>query len=196
MKDFDHLMSVWQDQPKRDQLSVEEVLKQVKKGVRGIKNQLYWGVVATMAVLALTFVIMFFFVFKSWLTYMGIFIMLFTMLMYAVMVIRNYRILNRRDATINPVEYLDDLKQYQRNRAKITGWFFYLYLMLISLGLSLYFIEILQSATTFYKVSIYTITVAWFLFLTLYYKKRIFRNEEEKLNLMIERLERLQGQFE
>jgi hypothetical protein len=122
--------------------------------------------------------------------------MLFTMLMYAVMVIRNYRILNRRDATINPVEYLQDLKQYQRNRAKITGWFFYLYLLLISLGLSLYFIEILQNATTFYRVSVYVITIAWFLFLTFYYKKRIFRNEEEKLNLMIERLERLQGQFE
>jgi hypothetical protein len=118
------------------------------------------------------------------------------MLMYAVMVIRNYRILNRRDATINPVEYLQDLKQYQRNRAKITGWFFYLYLLLISLGLSLYFIEILQNATTFYRVSVYVITIAWFLFLTFYYKKRIFRNEEEKLNLMIERLERLQGQFE
>ncbi len=195
MKDFDHLMSVWQDQPKRDQLSVEEVLKQVKKGVRGIKSQLYWGIVATMAVIVLTFVITFFFVFK-WLTYLGLFIMLFTMLMYAVMVIRNYRILNRRDATINPVEYLQDLKQYQRNRAKITGWFFYLYLLLISLGLSLYFIEILQNATTFYKVSVYVITIAWFLFLTFYYKKRIFRNEEEKLNLMIERLERLQGQFE
>jgi len=196
MKDFDHLMSVWQDQPKRDQLSVEEVLKQVKKGVRGIKSQLYWGIVAMLAVLALTFVILFFFAFQSWLTYAGLFIMLSTMILYAFMIVRNYRILDRRDSTINPVEYLDDLKQYQRNRTKITGWFFYLYLLLISLGLSLYFIEILQNASTLYKVAIYTITVGWFLFLTFYYKKRIFRNEEEKLNLMIERLERLQGQFE
>jgi len=195
MKDFDHLMSVWQGQPKQDQLSVDEALKQVKKGVRGIKNQLYWGIVAMMAVLALTFVITVFFAFR-WLTYLGLFIMLFTMLMYAIMIIRNYRILNKRDATLNPAEYLQDLKQYQRNRTKITGWFFYLYLLLISLGLSLYFIEILQSASVFYKASIYSITILWFLFLTFYYKKRIFKNEEEKLNLIIERLERLQGQFE
>ena len=194
MKDFDHLMSVWQGQPKQDQLSVDEALKQVKKGVRSIKSQLYWGIMATLAVIALTFVITFFFVFK-WLTYLGLFIMLFTMLLYAVRVIRDYRILSRRDATINPVEYLQDLKQYQRNRAKITGWFFYLYLTLISLGLSLYFIEILQNASTFYKISIYSLTILWFLFLTFYYKKRIFRSEEEKLNLIIERLERLQGQF-
>jgi hypothetical protein len=194
MKDFDHLMSVWQGQPKQDQLSVDEALKQVKKGVRSIKTQLYWGIVATLAVISLTFVITFFFVFR-WLTYLGLFIMLFTMLLYAVRVIRDYRILNRRDATINPVEYLQDLKHYQRNRAKITGWFFYIYLSLISLGLSLYFVEILQNASTFYKVSIYSLTILWFLFLTFYYKKRIFRSEEEKLNLIIERLERLQGQF-
>src|SRR5581483_1161713 len=102
MKDFDHLMSVWQDQPKQDQLSVDEALKQVKKGIRGITSQLYWGIVAIIAVLVLTFVIMFFFVFQSWLTYMGIFVMLVTMLLYAMMIIRNYRILKKRDATINP----------------------------------------------------------------------------------------------
>ncbi|MDB5153335.1 MAG: hypothetical protein JWR54_2086 [Mucilaginibacter sp.] len=196
MKDFEHLISVWQGQPKQEQLSVDEVLKQVKKGIRGITNQLYWGIVAMIAVLVLTFVILFFFVFQSWLTYVGIFTMLVTMMLYAMMIIRNYRILNKRDATLNPNEYLQDLKQYQKNRAKITGWFYYIYLLLISLGLSLYFVEVLQNASTSYKIGIYSITIIWFLFLTFFYKKRIFKNEEEKLNLMIERLERLQGQFE
>ena len=196
MKDFEHLISVWQGQPKQEQLSVDEVLKQVKKGIRGITNQLYWGIVAMLSVLILTFVILFFFAFQSWLTYVGIFTMLITMLLYAVMIIRNYRILNRRDATLNPNEYLQDLKEYQKNRAKITGWFYYIYLLLISVGLSLYFIEILRNASTLYKIGIYSITIIWFLFLTFFYKKRIFKNEEEKLNLMIDRLERLQGQFE
>lgn len=196
MKDFEHLISVWQGQPKQEQLSVDEALKQVKKGIRGITNQLYWGIVAMVAVLVLTCIILFFFVFQSWLTYVGIFTMLITMLLYAVMIIRNYRILNKRDATINPSEYLQDLKHYQKNRAKITGWFYYIYLLLISIGLSLYFVEVLKNASLFYKISIYTLTIVWFLFLTFYYKKRIFKNEEEKLNLMIDRLERLQGQFE
>lgn len=196
MKDFDHLMSVWQAQPKQDQLSVDEVLKQVKKGVRSITSQLYWGVVAMIAMLALTFFILFFFVFQSWLTYVGIIIMLVTMLLYAVMIIRNYRILNKRDSTINPTEYLQDLKEYQKKRAKIVGWFYYLYVLLISLGLSLYFVEVLKNASIYYKVTVYSLTLIWIFFLTFYYKKRIFKNEEEKLNLIIEKLERLQGQFE
>ncbi len=196
MKDFEHIISVWQGQPKQEQLSVDEALKQAKKGIRSITSQLYWGIVAMIAVLGLTFVILFFFVFQSWLTYMGLFIMLSTMMLYAVMIIRNYRILHKRDNTLNPTEYLQDLKEYQKNRAQIAGWFYYLYVLLISLGLSLYFIEVLRNTSVYYKVAVYGLSIIWILFLTFYYKKRIFKSEEEKLNLIIDRLERLQGQFE
>jgi hypothetical protein len=196
MKDFEHLMSVWQEQPKRDTLSVDEMLKQVKKGIKDITGQLYWAIVAMVTVLALSFIVLFFLKFQSPLTYMGIVIMMLTMLMYAVMTIRNYRILNKRDATLYPTEYLHDLKEYQKNRAKVTGWFYYLYVLLISFGLSLYFIEILQNSSVIYRASVYTLSVLWLLFLTFYYKKRIFKNEEEKLNLIIDRLERLRNQFE
>jgi hypothetical protein len=195
MKDFEHLISVWQGQPKQEQLSVDEVLKQVKKGVRGITSQLYWGIVAMVVMVALTFVITFFFVFQ-WLTYMGLFIMLITMMAYAARIVQNYRILNKHDATQNPTDYLQDLKEFQKNQAKIAGWFYYLYVMLISLGLSLYLVEVLDSAPLYYKIGFYSFTIIWILFLTFYYKKRIFKSQEEKLNLIIDRLERLQGQFE
>ena len=195
MKDFDHLMSVWQGQPKQEQLSVEETLKQVKKGVRSITSQLYWGIVAMVVMVALTFIITIFFVFQ-WLTYVGLFIMLLTMMAYAARIIRNYRILSKHDATQNPTDYLQDLKEYQKDQAKIAGWFYYLYVMLISLGLSLYLVEILGSASIYYRIGFYSFTIIWILFLTFYYKKRIFKSQEEKLNLIIDRLERLQEQFE
>ena len=195
MKDFDHLMSVWQGQPKKEPLSVEETLRQVKKGVRSITSQLYWGIVAMVVMVALTFIITIFFVFQ-WLTYVGLFIMLLTMMAYAARIVRNYRILSKHDATQNPTDYLQDLKEYQKDQAKIAGWFYYLYVMLISLGLSLYLIEILNSASIYYKIGFYTFTVIWILFLTFYYKKLIFKSQEEKLNLIIDRLERLQEQFE
>jgi hypothetical protein len=51
MKEFEHLMSVWQGQPATDKLSVDEALKQVKKGIRGITNKLYWSIVAMIALL-------------------------------------------------------------------------------------------------------------------------------------------------
>ncbi len=196
MKEFDDLMSVWQGQPKRDQLSVDDALKQVKKGIRGLTSKLYWGIVAMIALIACSFIITFFFAFRSPATTIGILIILFTMLMYLSLIVRHYHILNKHDITQNPTEYIDTLKAYQKNRARVTGWFYYIYMMLISGGLALYFAEILEDASMFLKLAVYGSTALWFVFVTLYLRPRMFKNEEEKLNLMIDRLVRLQEQFD
>jgi hypothetical protein len=196
MKDFDHLMSVWQEQPKKDQLSVDEVLKQVKSGVNSLGRKLFWNIVSMAALLAGLFVMMLFFVFKSWVTYAGIVIILATMILYLLLMVRDYRIINNRDATINPARYLHDLKEYQKNRSNIYGWMFYLYVVLISSGLLLYFFEVLQSASTAFKIAAYSIYTALILFCTFYIRTNFVKGEQEKLGLMIDRLMRLQDQFD
>jgi Ca2+/Na+ antiporter len=196
MKDFDHLMSVWQKQPKPDQLSVDDVLKQVKKGMSTMSNKLLWNI-ASMSVLFIFFLgAMLFFVFKSWTTYLGILIILVTMILYILMMIRDYKLIHRRDATINPTDYLQNLKEYQKNRAEVYGWMLYIYVVLISIGMALYFFEVLQSATRVFKVTAYSLIGIWLLFCTVYLRKRFVNNEQEKLNLMIDRLVRLQNQFD
>ena len=196
MKEFEHLMSVWQGQPAADKLSVDEVLKQVKKGIRGITNKLYWGIVAMIALIACAFIITFFFAFRSPATTIGILIILVTMLLYLFLIVRHYHILNKHDLTINPTDYLHTLKEYQKKRSKTIGWFYYVFMLLISIGLALYFIEVLEKAPVYFKIITYGSTIIWFLFITLYLKPRMFKNEEEKLNLLIDRLIRLQEQFD
>src|ERR1700712_3491494 len=196
MKEFEHLVSVWQGQPKPDKLSVDEALKQVKKGIRGITRRLYWGIEAMIALAACAFIITFFFAFRSPATTIGILIILVTMLMYLSLLVRHYHILNKHDLTQNPTDYLDSLKEYQKNRTKVVGWFYYIYMLLISAGLALYFVEVLEDAPLYFKLVTYGSTIIWFLFITFYLKPRMFKNEEEKLNLMIDRLIRLQEQFD
>jgi hypothetical protein len=101
--------------------------------------------------------------------------------MYLSLMVRHYHILNKHDLTQNPAEYLDTLKQYQKNRAKVTGWFYYIYMMLISAGLALYFVEVLDDAPLYFKLITYGSTIIWFLFITFYLKPRMFKTEEEKL---------------
>ncbi|TWR31186.1 hypothetical protein FPZ43_01540 [Mucilaginibacter pallidiroseus] len=196
MKDFDHLMSVWQAQPKKEHLSADDVLKQVKKGIRSITSKLYWAIVAMVATIVAAFILMFFMAFKSPVTTYGILIILITMALYLYMIIRHYHILSKHDVTQNPSEYLEALKEYQRNRSKVVGWFYYVYILLLSAGLGLYFIEVLENASLTFKLTTYGSTLIWFLFTTFYIRPRMLKNEEEKLNLMIDRLVRLQGQFE
>jgi Ca2+/Na+ antiporter len=196
MKDFDHLLSVWQGQPKQEQLSVENTLKQAKKGMNSISRKLYWSITAMIASLVLMASVMLFLVFESWVTYTGIIIMLSTMVLYTMTVIRDYKLIHKQDVTTNPSEYLEALKEYQRRRSNLFGWVFYLYVVMLSIGLSLYFYEVMQSASLVFKIIVYTITVSWILFCTFYLKKRIFITEQEKVNGIIDRLMRLKGQFE
>jgi len=118
------------------------------------------------------------------------------MIAYLSLLLRHYHILNKHDLTQNPTDYLNTLKDYQKNRSKVTGWFYYFFVLFISAGLALYFIEVLEKAPLYFKIITYGSTIVWFLFITLYLKPRMFKNEEEKLNLMIDRLIRLQEQFD
>jgi Ca2+/Na+ antiporter len=196
MKDFDHLLMVWQGQPKLEPAAVDEVLKQVKKGMKSLTTNLFWSITGMLLALAGIAMVMLFFVFQSWVTYAGIIIILSTMGIYVMMMIRDYRLINKQDFTINPTEYLESLKEYQKSRATIYGWMYYLYVLLLSAGLALYFYEVLQSASATFKFLAYGLTAAWLLFCTFYLKGRIFASEQEKLNLMIDRLVRLQNQFD
>jgi MFS family permease len=196
MKDFDHLMSVWQEQPKKDQLSVDDVLKQVKKGINSMSSKLLWNITTMGLMLVGLFLVMLFFVFTSWVTYLGIIIILVTMVLYVMMMVRDYRIINARDITINPTEYLQHLKEYQKNRTKTYGWMYYLYVLLISTGLLLYFFEVLQNSSTTFKTTYYIAYIAFVLFCTFYIRRHFVKNEQEKLSLIIDRLIRLQNQFD
>lgn len=196
MKDFDHLLMVWQKQPKLEPAAVEDVLKQVKKGMNSLVRNLFWGITSMLLSLGGIVAIMLFFVFHSWVTYSGIAVIMLTMAIYVMMMVRDYRLINKQDLTNNPVAYLEDLKEYQRGRANMYGWVFYLYVILLSVGLSMYFYEVLQNASSTFKWWAYGLTASWLLFCTFYLKGRIFASEQEKLNLMIDRLERLQQQFD
>jgi hypothetical protein len=196
MKDFDHIMSVWQDQPKKDQLSVDDVLKQVKKGVSGLSRKLFWNITIMAITLAGIFAVMLFFVFNSWKTYLGIGIILVTVLLSLLVMLRDYRIISKQDITTNPAAYLQDLKEYQRNRSKLYGRLYYIYVLLMSTGLFLYFMEVLQNTSTVFKAVSYTVYIAFILFSTFYIRGQFVKNEQEKLNLIIDRLTRLQNQFD
>ena len=196
MKDFDHIISVWQEQPKRDQLSVDEVLKQVKKGISGMSQKLLWNITSMVVTLLVVLAAMLFFVFQSVITYLGISIWVVTILLYALMMIRDYRLISKQDITINPADYLQSLKEYQKNRSKVYGWMFYLYVSLISIGLFLYLYEVLQNTSVAFKAMLYTSYCALILFSTFYIRKHFVKNEQEKLSQLIDRLVRLQGQFD
>ena len=91
---------------------------------------------------------------------------------------------------------IETLKTYQKRRAYLNGRFFYFYVLIVTAGVSLYTVEVLEGKSLLTKLTYDTLCAAYIIFCTFYLKDRIIKNENEKVSLMIDRLERLQGQFE
>ncbi len=195
MKNFEELSSLWVAQPKAAQVPADTLLKQVKKGTSALNRKLLWSIILMVTTFAVMIVLFLFFLFNSWLTYAGIFITMSTILIYAVLMFRDYRLITSHDPTTEANVYLEKLKVYQTSRTKMYGKMYYVYTFLLSLGLGLYMVEVLKPTTILFEAIAYIIFFSWILFVTFYWRKRIIKNEQEKISEIINRLERLKGQF-
>lgn len=195
MKNFDELSSLWITQPKAEHVPADTILKQVKKGALGLKQKLFWSVLIMAVTFAMMIVLFLFFLFNSWLTYAGIFITMSTILIYGILMFRDYRLLSSHDPTTEVNVYLEKLKIYQTSRTRMYGKMYYIYTFLLSLGLGLFLVEVLKPASLFVEITAYILFSGWILFVTFYWRERIIKTEQEKISEIINRLERLKEQF-
>ncbi|UEG55290.1 hypothetical protein LLH06_09995 [Mucilaginibacter daejeonensis] len=196
MKDFEHLISVWQEQPKQPRLSVDDVLKQVKKGINKLGSRVLYGIIAISVTIIFTAGLTLFAVFERRLSYIGLFVLLFGMIAYLILQIGDYRTITRQDLTLDPAAYLNSLKEYQKRRAYLHGRFYYAFALMTCLGISFYTIEVFQNKPLMFKVTYYIFCAIYILFCTFYLKDRFIQREQKRVSYLIERLERLEGQFE
>ncbi len=195
MKNFEELSSLWITQPQAEQIPADTLLKQVKKGTKSLQRKLLLSILMMVAISIFMIVLFLFFLFNSWLTYAGIFITMSTILIYAILMFRDYRLIASHDPTTEINTYLENLKLYQTKNLRMYGMMYYIYTVLLSLGLGLFLIEILKSTSIIFEITAYAAFLGWILFVTFYWRKRIIKTEQEKILEIINRLERLKGQF-
>ncbi len=195
MKNFEELSSLWTTQPQAGQIPADTLLKQVKKGTSALNRKLVWSIGMMAATFTMMIILFLFFLFNSWLTYAGILIVMSTILVYGLMMYRDYKLIAAHDPTTEVNVYLEKLKIYQTSRTRVNGIMLYVYTILLTFGLSLFMIEILKSVSLIFEITVYIIFIGWVLLVMFYWRKRIIKNEQEKISEIIGRLERLKGQF-
>ncbi len=186
---------MWTAQPQKEQITADVLLKQVKKGTQSLQQKLLVSILMMAATFIFMIVLFLFFLFNSWLTYAGIFITMGTILIYAVLMYRDYRLIASHDPTIEVNIYLQKLKEYQKGRNRMNGKMLYVYSVLLSIGLGLFLIEILRSVPLLVEILAYLAFIGWMAFVTFYLRKKIIKTEQEKIGQVINRLERLKLQF-
>jgi MFS family permease len=196
MKDFDHLLSVWQGQPKRVRLSVDDVLKLVKKGLSKLKARLLTGVIAVALSMLGIILIALFSPIHHDLTYVGLGIWLIVMFAFILLQIGDYRVISSLDITTDPATYLSHMKLYKKRRAYMNGRFYYYYALAISIGVALYADEFIGHKSLTFKYYFYIFWLLYLAFVTFYWKKKLIAREDKRVAELIERLENLRKQFE
>ena len=195
MQEFDHIQSLWQSHSVEVKISSDEMLTQAKKEVNSIRNKSLLNIAAMGLSFIAIVVLWFLFDFNSWVTHVGLAITITAIAVSTFMLYRGYRLISKNDVTVNPNEFLDNLKLYQISRFKLYNQLYWIYTTALSVGLVLYFFEVLTYYTTQIQILIVLLTFGWIIFCSTLLRKAVMKREKERISLLIEKFERLSTQF-
>jgi membrane protein YdbS with pleckstrin-like domain len=195
MQEFDHIQSLWQSHSIEVKISSGEMLTQAKKEVNAIRNKSLLNIAGMLLSFIALAILLLFFDFNSWTTYAGLGIFLTAIAASTFMLYKSHRFISRNDFTTNPHEFLASLKSYQLSRFSLYNKMYWIYAIALSLGIILYFFEILAYFDTWVQCLIILLTFGWMIFCSTLVRRAVMKKEKERIALLIEKFERLGSQF-
>lgn len=196
MQEFDHIEALWAKHNTVDvKISADEMLKQAKKEVSGMRTKSLLTVVGmTLAFIALA-ILWLAIDFHSITTHIGISLIIGAIIIYTIILYNNYRIIAKSDFTANPNEFMAKLKLYQLKRFRLYSRLYWFYAIAISLGLAFYFFEILPHLALWAKITALVLSFGWMIFCSTLVRKAVIKKDKERIALLIEKFERISAQF-
>jgi membrane protein YdbS with pleckstrin-like domain len=195
MQDFENIQSLWQSHSVELKISSEEMLGQAKKEVGAIRTRSLVNIGGMVLSLMAFSAALLYFKFESWTTNLGIEIVVLAVAFYTILLYREHRLISRNDFTEHPGAFLSKLHAYQISRFNLYNRLYWFYAAAISTGFILFFLETLQHLDTWVQVSIILFTVVWMLFCATILRKAFMKKEKERIDLLIEKFERISAQF-
>jgi len=195
MQEFEHLQSLWQSHTVEVKISADEMLAQAKKEVNGIRSRSLLNILG----MALSFVaiatLWLFFDFQSWTTHVGLTIIITAIAISTFTLYRSHRIISRNDFTVHPKQFLDSLKTYQLSRYTLYNKLYWFYAAALTIGGILFFFENLSLLDMWIKASLIIFTIFWMVFSATVLRRSYMKKEKERIDLLIEKFERISEQF-
>lgn len=195
MQQFDQIEALWAKHTVDVNISAEDMLKQAKKEVNNIRTKSLLNIAGMcISVLAMA-MLWFFYDVQTWTTHAGISIIIVTILVYIAILYNNYKIISKVDFTVNPNEFITKLKLYQLDRLTMYNRLYWFYTIALSLGAALYFIEVLSHMEFWMQIIAIILSFGWMIFCSTLVRKAVIKKDKERIALLIEKFERISGQF-
>lgn len=195
MQEFKDIQSLWHSHSVEVNISSDEMLVQAKKEVNSIRTKSLLNLIG----MGLSFVtiacLWLFFDFNSWTTHAGITIIITSIAVYTLVLYKGHRLISQNDFTANPNDFLSQLKLYQLSRYSLYNKLYWIYTIALSLGIGLYFYEILSYFSFWKQCLTVILTFGWLIFCSTVFRKTVIKRDKERIALLIEKFERISAQF-
>lgn len=196
MQEFDHIEALWAKHTVDVTISAEDMLKQAKKEVNSIRTRSLLNIAGMCLSFLAMAMLWFLYDVQSWTTHVGISIIIMAIAVYTVILYNNYRIISNSDFTLNPNEFITSLKQYQVNSYAMYNRLYWFYTIALSLGMALYFIEILARMEFWMQTITVVVSFGWMIFCSTLVRKAVIKKDKQRIALLIEKFERISGQLQ
>jgi hypothetical protein len=197
MQEFDHIEALWAKAKHTVdvKISAEDMLKQAKKDVNNIRTKSLLNIIGMALSIFAVAAIWIFYDFASISTHLGVSIIVLAIAVYTVILYANHRVIARTDFTANPHIFLQKLKVYQLQRHQLYNRLYWFYVFALSLGMALYFFEILHYFQLWLQILTLCLSFGWVVFCSTLVRKAVIKKDKERIALLIEKFERISNQF-
>lgn len=195
MQEFDQIEALWAEHTVDVRISSEDMLKQAKKDVQQIRNKSLLTIVAMALSVFAVATIWLFYDITSIFTHLGISIIVLSITVYTTILYANHRVIANTNFTVHPQIFLSKLHIYQVQRHEMYNKLYWFYIIALSLGMGLYFIEVLSHLSTSLQLIIIIFSFTWIIFCSTLVRKAVIKKDAERIALLIEKFERISRQF-
>jgi len=195
MQEFDHIEALWAKHTVDVKISADDMLKQAKKDVSNMRTKSLLNIIGMAFSIFAVAAIWFFYDFTSLSTHFGISIIVLAVAVYTIILYSNHRVIARNDFTENPHIFLQKLKVYQLQRHQLYNRLYWFYVIALSLGMALYFYEVLHNLQLWLQILILFLSFGWVVFCSTLVRKAVIKKDRERISLLIEKFERISNQF-
>lgn len=186
---------LWSAQ-KAEQPSIENLLVKMKDFKKSNRKR----IIFTNVILVFTsiFILLIWLYYKpQWVTTkVGITLTILAMIIFVIVLNRNFTLFKDHTSTLSNNEYLNSLLEIKANQQFIQTKMLNLYFILLSIGIALYMYEYASLMNIFWAFFSYGITLLWLLFNWFYLRPKQIKKQQKQLDEIIEKFKVLSKQME
>ncbi len=200
MADFDALKNMWQ-QPTTE--NVDRILPPANTSHHsaGLKmklqrEQLLGAIMLVITAILISFMALYGnFNFVHWYTYGAMVLVCIICLVQTAILLATYKRIKRIDETALPALHLQQWETYYAFRKKQIRWNMPVYYILLNIAMGIYFIEVFEGRPIINVTILLTIYFGWMLFSWFYLGKRKLKQENARLQKIMDELKAIEGQL-